>query len=270
MKSHRALLLALASLVATATPGVRCLSQVSVLGNSVQERKAAAGSEYPGSILIRNDGTVAQRVRIYTTDYRFTAEGISEFGEPGTTPRSNARWITFGLQTVVIAPGQSSTITYRVNVPQLPLQSATGSYWSVAMIEGQPAMGPRHVGAGTVRIQTIVRQAVQLVTHVGSTGAASVALYNVKLVSGENTSEIQFDAGNDGVRARKLSLSVDLYADDGSFVGRYSSQRGLVYPGSSIRQQFSLGALRKGNYLAFIVADAGDDDLFVGNFKLKL
>jgi hypothetical protein len=137
------------------------------------------------------------------------------------------------------------------------------------MIEGEPSFNAGTKRTGSVKVNAVVRQGVQLVTHVG-VAAASVSFSNVQVENDSADSVLRFDAENVGSRARRLTLSVDLYSDDGALVGRYSKVRGLVYPGSSIRQAFSIGRVKKGDYHAFVVADAGDDDLFAGNFKLKL
>jgi len=268
MTSHPSILL-LATALSSVTPLARAEAQVSVVNNSIQEQQASAGSEYQGSIVLRNDGPESQHVRVYLTDYSFTANGVSAFAEPGSSPRSNARWITFGSQSVVVAAYQSSTVTYRVTVPELPGASGSGSFWSIAMIEGESVTARPAANQRGVQLNTVVRHGIQLVTHVGTTGAASVAFSNVTVLTGDSGPTLQFDSGNNGQRARRLSLSVDLYAEDGTLVGRFTKERGLVYPGCSIRQTFSIGALKKGNYTAFVVADAGDDDLFAGNFKLK-
>jgi hypothetical protein len=266
--TNRALPLLLLTLFATATSGRAADAQVSVVGNSVQEHQALPGSEYEGSIVLRNDGAQAQQVNVYLTDYRFSANGASDFAEAGTLQRSNARWITFGSQNVVVLPHQSATVTYRIKVPRPQTDSISGSYWSIAMVEGQPiAASATKPG---VQIRTVIRQAIQLVTHVGSTGSASVSFANVKVVPDSIGMALSFDTQNDGVRARRLSLSVDLYGENGVLVGRYTRARGLVYPGCSIRQSFGIGTLKKGKYVAFLVADAGDDDLFAGTFKLTI
>jgi hypothetical protein len=256
-------------LLTTAVSSRDAASQVSVVGGLVHERTSPAGRNYEGFIEVRNDGPVPAAVRVYLTDYHFDAEGRSRFSEAGTTPRSNARWVTLGSHSVRVSPRQSSRITYQVNVPVALQDSTGGSYWSVAMIEVEPeAASPKR--AGSVEIRTVVRQGVQLVTHVGQSGSASISFANVMVVADTLGPAVTFDVANDGTRARKLMLSVDLYSEKGELVARMTKSRGLLYPGCSIRQAFSLAALKKGSYRAFVVADAGDDDLFAGQFALKL
>jgi hypothetical protein len=91
---------------------------------------------------------------------------------------------------------------------------------------------------------------------------------NVRIVRDSTGPALQFDAANDGARARKLRLSVDFYDEAGKLVASLSKQRGIVYPGCSLRQLFSLAGLAPGKYSSLVVADAGDDDLFAGKFQL--
>jgi len=266
----RTLLSVIAGALAAMLPNERVAAQISIVGGSILETQASPGSEYEGGLVVRNDAAKPQHVRVYLTDYSFTANGTSNFGDAGSSPRSNARWISLAAQTAVIAPGQSAAIRYRVSVPALSPGVAGGSYWSMAMIEAEEL--PAGVSGRTrgVSVRTVIRPGVQIVTHVGTTASASIGFSNVQVSRGATGTELRFDARNDGSRARRLTLSVDLYTAAGAFVGRFSKSRGLVYPGASIRQAFVLGSISKGDYLAFIVADAGDDDLFAGNFRLEL
>jgi hypothetical protein len=244
-------------------------AQVTVVGSLVHEQTAAPGGTYDASITLRNDGAAVARVRVYLTDYRFDADGRSEFRDAASTPTSNAAWITLGTRSLAIAPHQSARIPYKVKIPSTPGDSTAGSFWSVAMVEMEPYTA-QSKKAGTVAIATVVRHGVQLVTHIKDRGAASIAFSKVKIATDTLGPVLQFDAANDGSRARKLLLSVDLYDEAGRPVARLTRQRGIVYPGCSVRQAFSLAGLKKGTYSAFVVADAGDDDLFAGTFRIVI
>jgi hypothetical protein len=268
MRYSRAARLAGTIVAAIICTSAHAAGQVAVIGSSIHERDAAPGASYDGSITIRNDDPAPQQVRIYLTDYRFDAEGRTEFARSGTSARSNAPWISLGAEVVVIPPGQTSVVPYRVTVPTGGT-AASGSYWSVAMIEG--AAAPiRGADSKSVQLVAVRRQAIQLVTHVGDTGGAAISFSNVRVVADSSGSKLLFDTENTGTRARRLVLSVDLYSPDGRLVGRFSNSRGLVYPGCSIRQSFAIGELAKGEYRVLVVADAGPDDLFAGNFTLIL
>jgi hypothetical protein len=262
--------LALAAFVAaTGLAPAASSAQVSVVGSTVQESEGRSGSDYTGTIEVRNDGASPASIQLYMADYLFRANGTSAFPEAGKLSRSNAGWITLGTRDITIPPGQTVSVPYLVKVPSLQADSISGSYWSVAMVEAKPAGDGHTRNTRGVNVQTIVRHAVQIVTHVGS-GSAVVRFSNVRMEPATEGRTFQFDTENTGTRARRLTLSVDLYASDGKLVGRFTKARGLVLPGCSIRQIFNVGALEAGDYEAFIVADAGGDDLFAGRFKVTL
>src|SRR5687768_10764257 len=108
----------IAGAVFLAFPARSATGQLVLVGGATHERPASVGSEYTGAVVIRNDGPKPEQVRVYLTDYEFHADGRSNFGEAGIHPRSNAKWIELASGTVTVGPGQSSTVNYRVSVPQ--------------------------------------------------------------------------------------------------------------------------------------------------------
>src|SRR5438046_2451483 len=114
-------------------------AQIAVVGNTVEEHVAAPGTSYTGAIVVRNLTQQSQPVRIYQTDYLFYADGTSHFDDPGTTPRSNAKWITPSIRSLLVPAMGEMTVTYTVAVPADT--SLSGSYWSTIMVEGAPSGG---------------------------------------------------------------------------------------------------------------------------------
>ena len=46
-------------------------------------------------------------------------------------------------------------------------------------------------------------------------------------------------------------------------------ERGLLYPGASLKQVFALGKLASGTYRAIVFADSGEDAVFASQYTLK-
>ena len=69
--------------------------QISVIGELSQDKEARTGEKYEGMILVKNDSNTPQEVKVYQTDYLFFSNGVNNYGEPGSHPRSNAPWVTF-------------------------------------------------------------------------------------------------------------------------------------------------------------------------------
>ena len=79
---------------------------------------------------------VAQ-VKLYQTDYLFSADGKNAFDAPGSQARSNAAWLQLNREQVTIAPDSVATVDYEVRVPGGA--GLSGTYWSVVMVQELPA-----------------------------------------------------------------------------------------------------------------------------------
>lgn len=246
--------LALALLAAAVTPApVR--AQIAVLSSTVEERVAAPGDQYSSSITISNAGSTPQAVRIYKTDYRFQADGTSNFDAAGTDARSNAAWITPQLSQVVVPAGSKVIVPYAVAVPAG--DSLVGSYWSTLMVEAESA--PPTAGApASMAIGAVMRYAVQVATHIDNTGARSVAFSDAGISKTDSgTAALDVNVHDDGQRAYRPTLWVEVYDAQGVLKAKAKQARGLLYPGSSLHQHFELGALPPGPYKAVVFADIG-------------
>lgn len=261
-----ALSIGLATLVA---PAAR--AQVAVLSSNVEERQAAPGETYAGRIVIANASKQPQAVRIYQSDYRFFANGTSLYDDPGTTARSNARWITPQSQRVVVPPGGEVTVPYSVKVPAG--DSLAGTYWSAILVEGATAP-PLPVARGSqpqLGLSQVIRYSVQIATHIGSTGKRAVRFEKPAATTNRETGagSLDLDVISTGDRAVRPKLSVELYDSQGVLHGKASQVRGLVYPGTSFRQHFDFGKLPRGTYKAVVFADTGDETVLAAQFTIQ-
>jgi hypothetical protein len=266
MFSTRRLIPALLALAFAAT---RSFAQISVLSSTVEEKTAAPGEAYAGRITIQNAGTTSETVRLYQTDYQFSADGTSNFDGAGKQARSNASWISLQSTQVTVLPGSSVNVPYSVHVPAA--DSLRGSFWSVIMVEGaltsaaptNPGRGKSEIGLGTV-----VRYAVQVATHIGATGTRAVKFTKAGVVPSDSASAIELDVNDVGERAYRPVLWIEVYDADGTLRAKARQARGLLYPGSSLRQHFDLGKLPAGTYKAVIFADTGEDSVYASQYSL--
>lgn len=264
---HRRLAAPLAALFACATPTL-VGGQVAVIGNTVEEHVAAPGESYTGSIVVRNMTTEAQPVRIYQTDYSFSADGTSSFDAAGSTPRSNAKWITLSTTQVVVPPSGDANVAYTVTVPQDA--SLRGTYWSTVMVEGASTAAPSPTGRRQVGLGVVMRYAVQLATHLQATGTRKLTFPTHKLTAdsgGGRALELSFE--NVGERAYRPLLWIEVYDAQGALRLTAKQQRGLLYPGTSGVQKFALNALPPGTYKAVVFADIGNDEVLAAQYRLE-
>ena len=246
-------------------------AQISVVGNTVEERSAAPGESYVGTIVVRNLTQEDQPVRIYQTDYLFFADGTSHFNDPGTTPRSNARWVTPTVRSLLVPPNSEMTVTYTVAVPAG--DSLNGTYWSTIMVEGAPNEAGRSSGGRPqVGIGSVTRYAVQVATHIRTSGTRKVNFANSKFLTDTSTNRQSFEleVQNVGERAYRPAVWIEVYDEQGTLVANARQERGLLYPGTSLKQTFDLGQMKPGSYRAIVFADSGEDAVFAAQFTLKL
>jgi hypothetical protein len=248
----------------------RLTSQIAVVGSTVEERVAAPGESYLGTIVVRNLTRQDQPVRIYQTDYLFFADGTSHFDDPGTTPHSNAKWITPTVRSLLVPPASEMTVTYTVKVPQA--DSLTGTYWSMIMVEGAPTeAGRSSEGRPQVGVGAVMRYAVQVATHIRTTGSRKVSFANSRLLDNpsDSTKSFELEVKNVGERAYRPTLWIEVYDEQGALKANARQERGLLYPGTSLKQTFALGKLPPGTYRAIVFADSGEDAVFASQFTLK-
>lgn len=246
-------------------------AQIAVVGNTVEERTGAPGESYTGTIVVRNLTQQDQPVRIYQTDYLFFADGTSHFNEPGTTPRSNAKWVTPTVRSLLVPPSSEMTVSYTVRVPAG--DSLAGTYWSAIMVEGAPTEAGRSSGGRPqVGVGAVMRYAVQVATHIRTTGSRKVEFANSKFITDTTTRQQSFEleVKNAGERAYRPALWIEVYDETGTLKANARQERGLLYPGTSLKQLFQLGKLAPGTYRAVVFADSGEDTVFAAQFTLKL
>lgn len=262
----RAVLAAL--LLAAPTPALR--AQIVVVSNTVSEQAAAPGQSYAGTLRLRNPDGVAHEARLYLRDYTFSADGRTDYPAPGTLHRSSARWVTVSPAQVRLGPGEEATVGYTVAVPADP--GLTGTYWSLLMVEGvaPPAAAPDGRGRVQVGITPTIRYGVQLATTIEGTGSAEVRFVAARAFADSTGKVLELEVANSGTLAYRPELRVELFDAAGNRAGTFTSRRGLVYPGASIRQRFELGRLPAGEYQAMVVGDAGGAELFGANYRLRL
>lgn len=247
-------------------------AQIAVLGGTVQEYTGRPGESYTGTILVRNTTAETQTARIYQTDYRFQADGSSEFGAPGTTARSNAKWVATSGSQVTVPAGATLPVHFAVNIPG----DATlgGSYWSMIMVEGTQALSAGPAGAErkpTMGLVPVLRYGIQVVSHIEQTGVRKVEFQNTRVVAdADGRKTLEFEIHNNGERAFRLDIKAELFDGTGTSVGTYQQTRGLLYPGSSVMQRFDISTLSAEEYQALILADTGEDDVFGAQYTLRM
>lgn len=247
-------------------------AQVAVIGGLTREVTLEPGGTSEGRIILRNGGGDAQEVKVYQADYRFWADGRNEYGEPGSTPRSNAPWITHTPQQLTVPAQGTESVYYTMQVPAE--EGLAGTYWSVLMVEpiAEEALEPPEAREGEVAvgIRTVMRYAIQMVTHIGDTGTRDLKFVDRQLLMEQGAPVLQLDAENTGERWLRPLLWAELYDEGGTSIGRFEASRIRIYPGCSVRYKVNLLGVPAGKYQALVIADNGDEYVFGAQYNLEI
>jgi hypothetical protein len=262
-------------------------AQIAVTSATVVEATGEPGATYRDAIVIHNSSNSVQNVSLSRADYRFDAAGLTEFTEPGTEPRSNSDWITLSQQSLSLPPHADVAVSYAVTIPSSP-PPAPGTYWSVVFVE---ATRPTSSTSTSFSIVPTFRYAVQIATNVGKAVEATLAFgephvmrnsFSVALVNTSTSLQtptvstlpaersLTIDIKDVGTRGCRPALRLELYEQDGALAHAATVQRGLIYPGASIRQTFELPALAPGVYTVLLLADSGLDKVQGTRFQIHV
>ena len=238
------------------------------VGTLSLERDAQPGESYQGTIVVTNNGDEPEGAHLYQTDYLFFSDGSNQYGDAGTTARSNANWITFSPRRVVVPPHQSSTVSYQVMVPDDP--SLIGTYWSLLMIEAIPVTenSAHEMNLKLTQVRQVVRYGIQCITNIGDTDQYQLKFIGTHMVV-EDGKELQVDVENVGDRWVVPYIWIELYELDGRRVGRFESESRRIFPGTSVRFQINLSDVPSGKYRALVVMDNGGSNVLGAKYDLE-
>ncbi len=244
-------------------------SQISVMGSLTRHREVEPGEEYEGLISLKNAGEETAQTRVYLRDYSFKAGEGTVYPDQGSIARSNADWIGLSASTVVLAPGEIVDVKYTLNIPSS--DSLVGTYWSIIFVEGIPEEKEYEEGREpTIAIRQVFRYGVQIVTDFSDGAKTEIEFSNRKI---ENTEEGRFftvDLHNSGILWLNGDIYMEVYSSGGEYISTLDGGKFRTYPGTSVRKSFSLEELPSGTYKALLIADAGGNDLFGGNYNLVI
>lgn len=259
-------LVLLASLSWPATAGLV------LVGETVHRSKGAPGGAVTGTITVLNRGTEPAQVRLYQTDYRFQAAEGSEFPDPGSLPRSNARWLTLDRNQLSIAPGGTAEVNYRGTVPADG--ALVGTYWSLIMVEQtEQIQAPSKAAAPGERqaaIRTVVRHAVQVALDLGTPTAPALEVRKRSIDSDSRGKMFLLDVENTGRWMVRPEVDLELFDAGGVAVAKVSGARVRLYPNCSFRYRFDLAGVSAGKYTALVVLDTGDDNPSAAQYTLEV
>jgi hypothetical protein len=247
-------------------------AQVGIVNGLTQEKICKPGETFESYVSLKNNGPKEETIRIYQTDYSFTADGKTYYDAPGKIGRSNAAWITVGSKQVTIPGLATMDVRYSCKVPAST--SLVGTYWSIIMFEvippAQRVRGDADKKEINFGVSQVMRYGVQIVTHFGETGARSLKFLKTELLQGKEGKTLQVDIENNGERWLRPFSYVELYNEKGEPAGKIEGERWRIFPGTSVRYRFDVSSLKAGTYNALIVFDNKDASVFGAQYKLNI
>ena len=248
-------------------------AQITVRGQLAHDMDVAPGQTVTGVVLVDNETNAVQQARVYLRDYLFHADGTNDYGEPGTTPRSNADWVAFSPENLTVPPGSSVEVSYSISVPD---SVSPGSYWSMMMVEAvDPSSAESTTGdaeeEGQVGFRQVTRYGVQLAVHFRAGAERNVTFEGIQLLADEEGHTwFQADVLNTGLLMMRPDVYMRVFAADGTEYGPFEGVQYRLYPGTGVRQRIDLSGLDPGTYQALLIVDNGDEAVFGGQYELTL
>lgn len=248
---------------------MHAVAAIEVLGSTIIKYSAYKGETYSTILKVRNTGDKDQGVKIYQSDYLYDYKGVSYYNDPGTHRRSNALWIKYSTQSIILKGKEIQSIPIEITVPQS--DSLVGTYWSLIMVEGVSPIAPPNT-KGQLNITESVRYAIQIITNIGNTGNGVLEFLNPGIVNDSGKNIFEFVLQNNGERLISPDVSMELFdAETGESVKLLKAPKNGMYPTTSTKWRFPLeGIPTKKTYKAVIVADGSGDDVFGMEYTLEL
>ncbi len=221
--------------------------------------KLANGQSEAQVVNITNSSKAKVQFRLYFNDWIRDSLGGHEYYEPNTIPRSASRWVTVNRNFIELEPGQSTTVTVKMAVPD-SAEAANEMKWSMLFIETVQ----EQTAAASKTPQTSVRNLLRIGVHIYQTPPTltkkEVKIYDLKpavdttpnaynLVC-QNTGEIMLECKSylevtslaDGKKTKVEALEFPMFPDQRRLV-RYELPKSLA----------------KGKYSVLGVIDGGED-----------
>ena len=244
-------------------------------GGYSHEFIVSSGGHYQRTIKLKNRSSSPQEVKVYLEDYRFQTGGRSMFTSPyqHKNTRSNANWIQLNTSGFIIPPHGEQKVSYTIQVPR---SGVSGTYWSALIIEPvsstslESSLPSSQDNKVHMNIQQVSRHAVQIVTQIGETGRVNLKLQNPTMKKYGAKRLFSLDAYNHGTRWIKPNVWLDIYNQQGNYIGKFKGDGARVYPNTSTTFSVDISSLRKGKYKGLFVVDDERTDVLGTDVNIEI
>jgi len=249
-----------------------CSAKVIVVGKLTHEQNLPPGQPFDGTIVLENTAESDAEVRVYQTDYWFTADGLSRYDPPGTISRSNATWLSLSDEYITIPAGQRFPLFYQGNVPSDT--SLSGTYWSMIMVEPVSDFSYDTIADADHRVRmgitTKTRYGIQVITNIGNEAEPVLEFINKDLKQTPGGPVLIIDVANTGSKVTRPKAWLEIYDGDANLIARFISKPTRIYPDCSVRHRFNLTGIENGSYRALVILDDGTTCAYGAQYDLVI
>lgn len=234
---------------------------------------AVPGEILTGAIEVHNLGTEPEGVQVLLADWEYDPSGAVSIHEHGTVDRSLAGMLTVAPASMMLSPGETRPIQYRIEVPP----DSVGSFWAMIMVRSEPkVISSSDFGEGRTAVFAASKTyGIKLIVTAHSESEKELVIEDSAVEYLEacegSVLEIRSLVTNTGLAHLELTGTVNLINEHGDSVGAARIGRARVLPGYQRLVRTTLaGQLDPGFYVAVVVLDFGGDYLVGSQVEFEI
>ncbi|MCS7218315.1 MAG: P pilus assembly protein, chaperone PapD [Thermus sp.] len=229
---------------------------------------ASPGSSLTGTVAVDHPGRSGTlQVEVLLQDVLLQPDGRPLYLDPGSHPRSLARWLSVTPLAFFLQPQGVQEVRYTLQVPP---GVQPGTYWGVIFFESAPA-GGRQGGEGIgIRVRARVGHVVYVeVGQVSRSGRIQGFRYQPP--GGDAPAQVRLVFQNTGTGLLRLKGRVEVRDLQGRPVAQAEVPETASLPGATHEIPAPLAkALEPGRYLVLAVLDYGNPNLIAGEGRIEV
>lgn len=249
-------------------------AQIGISALSVDVNLPPGGS-FTGAFEVINSSDQPREFTVELKDYDRNIEGGLVLLNPGTHPRSLAKFFSFTPAQFALAPKQKQQITFKIEIPA----AERGPHWAaLAVTSPAPSSGAQPPPPGQqpsipVTIGT-AEQFVVKIRHTDPTNAVNrgrIVSVQALLPEREKPLRIVVEYENTGTTFQIAKTQLRIVNAKGEVVVQKKAEDMAMLPGGKRRLEIPVTErLPSGTYLALVIIDFDGDFLVAGQVRFQI
>jgi P pilus assembly chaperone PapD len=246
------------------------------VGIAMAEHSACPGETVQGSLPVTNNSDKTVTLMVTLGDWKRQDGKVDGYVyvNDSEDPRSLRTWTTFKPDRITLAPHQSSSIDYEVNVPDD--WDLKGSYWAAIFVGEPPSEAPAQAKSAetksSIGLKVVFRYASVIFVTIKDTEQRDATFTNFNLEQQKGGFDAVAVMQNNGNIFMQPEVWLEIRNNAGKTVYTQSYQQITVLPESQREYRFELRKLDipSDHYLVMIIADYGVPTLIAAQGRLAL